>query len=365
MGLTFHTSAFYVNGPWNYTPFHPRDEDLFTAIGNSYAGSTGYNVVFGWDWYQISGDVNDWSLGTAGTFDWTIEIASDTDLNWQAAEPGLLDYFSWALKGIKGRVTDADTGNYLNALITVEPEGEPVFSSALSGTYHRILLPGTYEVTAWASGYKPKTVSGVKVSEGSAVTLNFKLQKQDSLRAAIKIDSMITGRDITNSYFENYGYDNTTLPSDSLGMRDGWYYSLGLNGEITLDMGGETPVYNNNSDELIVVSGTGSNDPADVFAAQNSDGPFVKVASGTGDIRVDPGQSNLEWIRFIKIADAGNSVFGEHDGGYDLDAVEVININDTQRPADSDSATSILPRVIGGCTHTPVTRDATLFNILL
>ena len=42
LGLSYHTVANYVNGPWNYTPQHPRDEALVQAMGDAYAAVFGF-----------------------------------------------------------------------------------------------------------------------------------------------------------------------------------------------------------------------------------------------------------------------------------------------------------------------------------
>jgi hypothetical protein len=339
LGLTYHTEAPYVNGPWNYTPHHPLDEDLCQAIGDSYAGTSSYNVVFGWDWYGIHGDVNDWSLGTQGTFDWTIEMMSDTNMQWNIHGPGVAAFLEWIFVGVEGTVTDADTGDPLLARILIDPVGEPVFTDPGLGDYHRILLPGTYDVTAVANGYLPATVTDVVVPDGDTAIVDFELEGGDDY-AAIQVNRMILPEGIPNAIYEYIDYENQTRPADALGVEDDVFYSVSPGGSITLDMGPTTPVTDLEGPDLLVLSGTGSDDPATVLVAEGQDGPFTELASGTGDIEIDLADAGVGDVRFVRLQDDGDGPFNHAEAGYDLDAV--INLSpppaaDTDVDSDSDS----------------------------
>ncbi|MBN2528059.1 MAG: hypothetical protein JXR76_16835 [Deltaproteobacteria bacterium] len=345
MGLSYHTLSNYVNGPWNYSPFHPLDEELIDAIGLDYAGTSDYQVVFGWDWYQISGDLNDWSLGTAGTLDWTIELTQKDDLVWDVHEPALRSFFAWALRGVKGVVTDAETGVPLHAMITVEPEGAPVFTDVPLGDYHRVLLEGAYEVTAWAPGYQPMTLENVWVA-GAATRVDFALQHNSAMTAGFQISEMTQMQDISNAYVEMVGYENETVTSDALGMPDGYGYALGKMGSITIDMGEAIPVADGPGDDLWIVSSLRGDEVALVSVAAMRDGPYIDVALGSGDILVDlalsdPGFDQRNGIRFVKITDQSTGItFNEAGSGYDLDAVVNLShpqLNPDVAPQDSDT----------------------------
>ncbi|WP_291416507.1 S8 family serine peptidase [Actinophytocola sp.] len=66
--------------------------------------------------------------------------------------------------GISGTVTDAATGDPVDATLTIEPGGRTAVTGA-DGTYTSRLTPGTYSVTVEAFGYEQATVSGVVVAE--------------------------------------------------------------------------------------------------------------------------------------------------------------------------------------------------------
>jgi carboxypeptidase D len=337
LGLTYHTVASYVNAAWNYKPHHPLDEALFDEIGDAYAGTSSYDVVFGWDWYEISGDVNDWSLGTRGTFDWTIELMSDTSPQWSVHSPGVAAFMAFALTGAEGVVTDLATGDPLDARVTVEPRGEPVFTDPDLGDYHRILLPGVYSITATANGYEPMTLTGVTVPPNGTVTADFALSPGGGF-AAHAINLMTMPQEITNAPYEWLGYDNETLTSDALGDADGEFYSVSPGGAITLDMGEGTPVEDGDGADLLVVSGTGSDDPIDVLVSDDQDGPFVQVGGGTGDVEADLDGSGLPEARFVRVVDTGSGPFNDAEAGYDLDAVINLSMgSDADSDADTDS----------------------------
>ncbi len=334
LGLSYHTEAGYVNGPWNYTPFYPRDDALIDAIGRDYAGESDYDVVFGWDWYQISGDVNDWSLGTQGTFDWTIELTESDDLVWDVHEPALRSFFSWAFRGVRGKVVDAVTGLPLHGMITVEPEGEPVFTHPTTGVFHRILLDGTYEVTAWAPGYHPRTIEPVVV-RGDQPVIEFQLTPDAAFTGGFQINEMTLPRDISNQYVATNGYDNDTIVSDALGMPDGYAYSLGAGGTVTIDMGAAWPVTDQPGDDLRIVSATGSDEMARIYAATDQDGPFAEIGAGAGDIALDLARTSFDSIRYIRVVDENNVVpFNAAGSGYDLDAVVNLSV---RSPSDTSS----------------------------
>jgi carboxypeptidase D len=338
LGLSYHTVAEYVNGPWNYTPHHPLDEDLIKAIGESYAGSSSYDAVFGWDWYNINGDVNDWSLGTRGTFDWTIELTSDTVLHAEIHGPGAAAFMAWVFTGVRGVVTDAETGDPLLARITVEPAGEPVFTDPSLGAYHRVLLPGFYDVTAWASGRLPATATGVEVVSGALTDMDFELERGGEY-AAVQVDLMTIPQEIATWAYQWIDYQNQSRVHDVLGPPDDLFYSMSPGGSVTVDLGPATPATDGAGGDIIVMSGTGSGDPAAVLVAQDQDGPFAPAAGGSGDIEVDLAVTGLEWARYVRVVDTGSGQFNAPTPGYDLDAV--VNLSPPPEPdggpdADTD-----------------------------
>jgi carboxypeptidase D len=380
LGISYHTISYYVNSSWNYTSHHPPDEALFQAVGEGYAGTSAFQVVFGWDWYNIQGDVNDWSLGTAGTFDWTLELMSDTDSQWLINEDGLAGFLSFVFQGIQGLVTDAKTGEPLFARIAVSPAGAPVFNDADVGDYNRLLLPGTYDVTAIAAGYEQKTITGIVVKEDEMSRVDFALKRDSTASAtAFKVNGMSLPRAIpTSQYGPGNPYLNSTMVWEALGAPDGRPYSLsadpdigdnppidlsGAVGALTLDMGDDTWVTDQPGADLRVVSATESDDPAAVLVASSQDGPFVLAAQSSGTFDVDIHDTGFAAIRFVRVVDLGDGPFNDPFSGYDLDAVVNLSVGDAPLadagadsddggPADDDSdgdAGEIIGATTGGC----------------
>lgn len=339
IGLSYHTRYDYVNSAWNYNPHHPPDADLIWEMGEAYAGDSGYRVTFGWDWYNIQGDINDWSLGTQGTFDWTIELRSDTDDEWEIHSAGLEGLFAYAFKGVVGRITDLATGQPLHARIAVAPEGSPVFTDPDVGDYHRILLPGTYALTASAQGYRPVTVTGVVVEEAEPTRVDMALEPEVSGADlfAFAVNGMTLPEAIDTPSYDTETYPNSTMVWDALGPPDGVFYSLTPEGSLTLDMGASTPVKDREGLDLRVVSGTESDEPVSVYGAKSQDGPFDLLGEGRGTFEVDLAYGGFEQIRFVRLVDTGDAELTDPFAGYDVDAV--VRIGDSLPPPDTDTST--------------------------
>ena len=370
IGISFHTIDKYVNGPWNYTPHHPPDDELIEVMGEAYAGDSDYEVVFGWDWYDIQGDVNDWSLGTRGTFDWTLELMSDTDAQWGINRAGIEGLLSFLFQGVDGLVTDSETGAPLFARIEVLPADVPVFTDAEVGDFHRVLLPGEYDLRVVAEGYAPKTISGVRVVSGEMTTVDVSLEKDDTRdRYAMAVVGMTMPSRVPREAYDAESYLNDTVVWSALGAPDGIPYSLcahplsahvddpsdpgSVVGSITLDMGEDTPLIDRDGDDLMVVSATSSDDRAAVLVATMERGPFVEVERGSGTMIIDLAPFDLASIRYIKVVDLNQGGFEAPMSGYDLDAV--VNLTAPREAADggdpmSDGGETDMTAVSGGCT---------------
>jgi hypothetical protein len=63
-------------------------------------------------------------------------------------------------------VTDADTGQPLDAIVTVAGNAQQVSTDPDHGDYYKLLDTGTYTLTFAADGYVPRTVNGVSTVWG-------------------------------------------------------------------------------------------------------------------------------------------------------------------------------------------------------
>ena len=146
-------------------------EDPLADTSSAYVGVPGYQ------WGSTNGDQNDWSQGTMGILDWTIELRSDTVWEWDFHLAGFKNFVAYAFIGLEGLVTDAETGTPLHARLETDPRGTHFFTDPQVGDYHRVISPGTYAITAYAQGYKARTQSNVVISEGTLVTVDFALSR--------------------------------------------------------------------------------------------------------------------------------------------------------------------------------------------
>jgi len=194
LGANYHTGALVMNYPWDtwygvYTP----DDDLFVDIclGYSYlnppmwnSGSFENGITIGWDWYVISGGLQDWSYEWRNELHVTIEMSntkwpSTTALPglWENNRGAMLYYMAQARVGVEGFVTDAVNGNPINATIEVLEIGKNIHGEPEYGYYHRMLLPGIYTLRFSAPGYLTHTENDVVVVEGTTSHLNVQLAR--------------------------------------------------------------------------------------------------------------------------------------------------------------------------------------------
>lgn len=205
MGINYHGGARVVNYPWdaitpltganpassNYAPddqlFH--DFSVGYAIRNPYI----YNVEFpegvtrGWEWYQIWGGMQDWAYVWRGEFHVTIELSekympfSQMSSQWDYNRGSMIWWMSRALTGMRGRVTDAETGAPLDAVVQVQNMETPnsVRTDPQAGDYHRVIGPGNYTLLASAACYQDATAPITVTAGLSATVQDFQLTRAD------------------------------------------------------------------------------------------------------------------------------------------------------------------------------------------
>ena len=76
-------------------------------------------------------------------------------------------------RGIRGIVTDGDTGEPLYATISIPEIGKDVYTDPDVGDYHRMVETGTYTVVCNADGLPTQTVYNVSASLDTFVVVNF------------------------------------------------------------------------------------------------------------------------------------------------------------------------------------------------
>ncbi len=185
-----HTGALVVNYPWDYTYTRTPDDAAVIKLALEYStynlpmynGSFSQGITNGADWYVITGSVQDWSYYATDCIDVTIEVsntkwpaASTLDGYWDNNRQSLLHYIKASHYGVHGVVTDADTGQPLDATVTVTGNDKPVHTDPAHGDYYKLLDTGTYELTFSAPGYVSRTIGGVATTWGTPTVLDVAL----------------------------------------------------------------------------------------------------------------------------------------------------------------------------------------------
>jgi carboxypeptidase D len=201
LSANLHTGALVVNYPYDHEVGIPSgaeaispDDSLFKDLSLRYSlpnpsmvvstdpPDTVNGIVNGSDWFAVADGMQDWNYRYAGCNEVTIELSSiktpaEVSLPsfWGDNEESMLSYLEGVHIGIRGIVTDAETGQPVWAKVLVEGNTQPVFTDPDVGDYHRLLLPGTYTIRVFAPWYEPVELEGVAVGAGGATRVDVAL----------------------------------------------------------------------------------------------------------------------------------------------------------------------------------------------
>jgi len=98
---------------------------------------------------------------------------------WNNNRESMLSYLECILRGVRGLVYDRKTGNPVWTKVLVQGNTQPVFTHPRVGNYHRLLLPGIYNLAFTVPGYIPYRVNGVEVVDGWATRQDVPLSDGD------------------------------------------------------------------------------------------------------------------------------------------------------------------------------------------
>uniref|UniRef100_A0A3P8ZNA0 Peptidase M14 domain-containing protein n=1 Tax=Esox lucius TaxID=8010 RepID=A0A3P8ZNA0_ESOLU len=140
-------------------------------------------ITNGANWYNVPGGMQDWNYLNSNCFEVTIELgcvkypkAQELPSYWEQNRRALLQFIHQVHRGVKGMVKDRKDGTGIpNATITVEEIDHPVTTS-LAGDYWRLLIPGTYHLTASAQGYNSVKIYATVPEEGVEI-VDFRLTR--------------------------------------------------------------------------------------------------------------------------------------------------------------------------------------------
>jgi subtilisin-like proprotein convertase family protein len=191
LSANFHGGALVANYPYDSTPSGASsyslcpDDSVFRSLARTYADNNPpmYNsnsdasfdrgICNGSDWYAIRGGMQDWHYVWRGGKDLTLEIsnakwpaADQLPTFWNDNRESMLRYLERVHEGLRGIVTDATSGLPVAATVRVAGSDRVTFTDPEVGDYHRLLLPGRYDLEFSATGYVTRPVGGVVVDAG-------------------------------------------------------------------------------------------------------------------------------------------------------------------------------------------------------
>ncbi|KAG7507807.1 carboxypeptidase N catalytic chain [Solea senegalensis] len=170
------------------------DDKLFRQLARTYSYAhswmhKGWNcgdffdegITNGASWYSLSKGMQDFNYLYSNCFEITLELSCDKfpaasalPREWLGNREALVSYMEEVHHGIKGLVYDENNNPIKNAEVSVSGIHHDV-TTGVDGDYFRLLLPGTYTVTASAPGYLPST-STVTVGPAEAIQFHFYLK---------------------------------------------------------------------------------------------------------------------------------------------------------------------------------------------
>ncbi len=317
----YHSAAYYVNYPWDYHFADPPDSQHIINLSLIYADSANLTAINGYDWYQVRGSLQDYTIGTSGAFAWTIETdepsgSSQIDQICYENRNALMDICNRAGWGIEGVVRDSFTNLPKYARVEfVSPERICIYTDPNLGDFHKMIQPGTYTIRISANGYTPKTITNVVVPTTGSVNLG-------EIRLVPNSSWLYAFRVVLCRYAQHAQQSNKTQPRYALGAEDNIFFSLGQGGYIVLDMGFDTPIANIAGNDFTVYEGNdGTAEGYTVYASNNWNGPWNSCGTATGTQSFDLATAGLSVARYIRIVDDGSSSSGPY-AGFDLDAIK-------------------------------------------
>ena len=197
MSANFHGGAEVINYPWDTWPDLHADDEWYQFISHEYADTAqlhspaGYmnsfndGITNGYSWYSISGGRQDYMNYFHSCREVTIELSdvklipeSELENHWEYNYRSLLNYMEQATYGIRGVVTDGETGNAVEAEVVIEghdQDNSAVFSSLPVGNYYRLIKAGTYDLTFYSECHETETIEGISIEDYNAVVQDIEL----------------------------------------------------------------------------------------------------------------------------------------------------------------------------------------------
>lgn len=209
LSANFHAGKEVVNYPWDKWPRVHADDDWFYSISRAYADSVhkysgpsymnflSNGITRGASWYVINGGRQDFVTYELQGREVTIELdnqfitpVEQLALLWQNNWHSLLGYLENALYGIHGLVRNMGSSAPVRARVFIaghDKDSSLVYSDTLTGSFIRLIAPGSWNLTFTAAGYKNTTISNIIVAPGQKTEL------------IVNMEPVIKSRDTSNT----------------------------------------------------------------------------------------------------------------------------------------------------------------------
>ena len=202
LSSNFHGGALVANYPFDSNPagsstFSPApdpDHPTFVWLSRTYADNNppmsnsnshpawDNGITNGADWYAINGGMQDWEYVWHGDLEVLVEVsntkwpaASTLPTFWAENLESMLAYMERVHEGLRGLVTDQETGLPMAATIQIDTSPHVTYTDPEVGDYHRVVVPGTYQITVSAVGYQAAVIPNVVVNAGPSSAQDIQL----------------------------------------------------------------------------------------------------------------------------------------------------------------------------------------------
>ncbi len=203
LSANFHAGVEVVNYPWDrwLSKLH-ADNNWFNSISRAYADTVHVysgpaymnyldnGVTRGSVWYVVYGGRQDFVTWELQGREVTIELddtyvtpAAQLALLWENNRRSLLGYLENALHGIHGRTINNVTSEPVPAKIFIaghDTDSSHIYSDTLTGSFVRMLSPGSWDLTFSASGYQDTTIRNIVLPAGQKIYLTVKMEPATS-----------------------------------------------------------------------------------------------------------------------------------------------------------------------------------------
>lgn len=178
LGMNLHGGTQCVNIPWDAkpNPVNDRfgDDKLVFTLANNYTShnppmhahteeSFVNGVTYGYEWYQVLGGMQDWSINFTESTHVTTELsdikwpdASELPTFWSNNRESMIGWLDSGITGFHLQVTD-ENGQPVSAAVDIGTAKRTLHYT--DGFVHRPAVDGAQTVTVAATGYQTQTLN--------------------------------------------------------------------------------------------------------------------------------------------------------------------------------------------------------------